>query len=52
MALCGPVNSGSLVHELSFLSLVLGISLLNFKQRLSLVVLVFSLSVPRIVWVR
>ena len=37
---------------LSFHSLVFRISLVNFKQGISLVILVFSLSFPRILWVR
>ena len=35
-----------------FLSLVLWISLVNFKQGLALVKFVFSLYFPRILWVR
>ena len=35
-----------------FVTLVFRISLVNFKQGISLVILVFSLSFPRILWVR
>ena len=38
--------------SLSFLSLVFWISLLKFKQGISLAILVFSLSFQRILWVR
>ena len=41
-----------LVTPLSFLSLVVWISLVNFKQGISLLKLVFSLYFPRISWVR
>ena len=47
-----PPHIAQFSEILSFLSLVFRISLVNFKQRISLVILVFSLSFPRIVWVR
>ena len=45
---CDATNSGAQ----SFFSLVFWISLVNLKRGISLVILVFSLSFPRILWVR
>ena len=42
---------GTYGHSLSFLSLLVWISLVNIKQGISLLKLVFSLSFPGILWV-